>query len=127
MSGIFGYQELRESQLPCTFFSASSISLVVKSPRLFIFSTSKATPVRLGALICTPNPGVDPQITVEVICDQDHFGYKWETRLSNLEQNSQSWNIKPNSPCGLDPFQMQIVVTINGERKVCICVFNLDF
>ena len=118
MSNIFGEyeKELRTSHLPCSFFSHTAISLVLESPRLFIFSTSKVTPVRLLPVVCTPNAALDPQIVVQVICE--HFSYEWRTRLSNLEQNSQNWNIKPTNPCGLDPFQLQILVSIEGERRV---------
>lgn len=111
-------KELRTSHLPCSFFTQTSISITLESPRLLIFSTSKVAPVRLLPVICNPTLAIDPQITVEILCE--HFTYHWESRLSNMEQNCQSWNIKPTNPCGLDPFQLQIVITINGERKVSV-------
>ena len=114
---IFDYEEeLRTSHLPCVYFTQTSISLVVESPRLFIFSTSKSTPVKLLPVVCNPNPAADPHIIVQVVCE--HFNYQWESRLSNLDQSSQAWSIKPTVPCGLDPFQLQIIISINGERKV---------
>jgi len=85
---------------------------------LFIFSTSKVTPVRLLPIVCSPSSAVDPQIVVQIICE--HFNYQWETRLSQLDQTNQSWHIKPTNPCGLDPFQLQIIITINGERKILL-------
>lgn len=118
MDNLFGdyEKELRTSHLPCCYFNQTSISIVLESPRLFIFSTSKVSPVRILPVICTPNQTNDPLIVVQVVCE--HFSYQWESRLSNMEQSSQNWNIKPTNPCGLDPFQLKINVTINGEQKV---------